>query len=160
MANNARELMPSFLDRLIEAGVEGTSAKLTFNVQQMIDSIRADLEDLLNTRQGKLLTDCPYPEVKESLLSYGMPDLTSIAGVTSNTDESIGRMVEETIRRFEPRLRNVRATMVEAPLGEKNERRVQFHIEGMLNVDPAPEVGFETVFELTTGQASIKQMPG
>jgi predicted component of type VI protein secretion system len=40
--------------------------------------------------------------------------------------------------------------------GEKEERRVRFHIEAGLNVDPSPEVAFETVLELATGQTSIR----
>ena len=32
---------------------------------------------------------------------------------------------------------------------------IRFRIEAELNVDPAPEVGFETVLELTTGRATV-----
>ena len=34
---------------------------------------------------------------------------------------------------------------------------MRFHIQARLNVDPSPEVGFETVLELTTGHASVKR---
>jgi hypothetical protein len=37
---------------------------------------------------------------------------------------------------------------------------VRFHIDARLNVDPAPEVSFETVVELITGHASIKTSEG
>jgi predicted component of type VI protein secretion system len=35
--------------------------------------------------------------------------------------------------------------------------RVLFHIDAELRVNPAPAVAFETVLELTTGHASIRE---
>ena len=49
---------------------------------------------------------------------------------------------------------DVRATVVEQ--NSLNGRTVRFHIDAQLNVDPAPEVAFETLVELTTGRASIQ----
>ncbi len=39
--------------------------------------------------------------------------------------------------------------------GNMTLRRVRFHIEARLAVDPCPEVAFDTVLELTTGRATI-----
>jgi predicted component of type VI protein secretion system len=42
-------------------------------------------------------------------------------------------------------------------LGERGKGglAMQFRIDAELNVDPAPEVGFETILELTTGRATV-----
>ena len=52
------------------------------------------------------------------------------------------------------RLRNIRAMLVDNPQGK--DRDVRFHIEAEINADPAPAVTFETILELTTGQAKIE----
>ena len=54
----------------------------------------------------------------------------------------------------EPRLRNVRATMVKS---RGLDLKATFHIDAELRVDPAPPVAFETIVELTTGHASIRE---
>ena len=55
--------------------------------------------------------------------------------------------------RFEPRLKNVKVQVT--PSIDRDPRNVRFHIDASLNVDPAPEVGFLTVVELTTGRAFV-----
>ncbi len=150
---NAKMLMPSFFDRLLEAGQDSHGPQ-GYSLEQMISALRADLEDLLNTRQSQSLSTCIYPEVRRSILAYGLPDLNSIPEISGAASDSISSIIEAQVTLFEPRLRNVRAFIIEEE-GE-NTRRVRFHIEGKLNVDPAPEVGFETVLELSTGHATIE----
>jgi type VI secretion system protein ImpF len=147
-------LMPSLLDRLIDPDAEGTVGRHGYDLQQVIDAVRRDLEDLLNTHPS--YTDIPeeWAELRSSVLLFGLPDLVSVTVRSHSDREEICRIVESIIQRFEPRLRNVRAVLRDSPEGQ--ERHVRFHIEGQLNVDPAPEVSFETVLELTTGHASIQ----
>lgn len=156
-----RELMPSFLDRLIDAGRSGASIHAEgYTLDQIIDAVRADLEELLNTRRGFVLDDCPYPEVKNSIIGYGLPDLNSVAGVAARNNDALSEMIEQVVERYEPRLRRVRAHLVSDDFGDDNPKQVRFHIDALLCVDPAPEVGFETVLELTTGHTTIKTSTG
>jgi type VI secretion system protein ImpF len=147
-------LMPSLLDRLIDPDTEGTAGRHGYDLQQIIDAVRRDLEELLNTHPS--YTDIPeeWVELRQSVLQYGLPDLASVAVASHTEREDLGRIVETVIQRFEPRLREVKALLAESAEGE--ERHVRFHIAARLNVDPAPEVSFETVLELTTGHASIQ----
>ncbi|MBI3469039.1 MAG: type VI secretion system baseplate subunit TssE [Planctomycetes bacterium] len=145
--------MPSVLDRLIDPDSGGTAWRRGYGVQQIVDVVRRDLEDLLNTRQSHQRLPREYTEVHNSIVAFGLPDLAALEAHTPQQREEIGSVIERIIARFEPRLRNVRARMIDA--GEKD-RRVRFHIDARLNVDPAPEVSFETVVELITGHASIK----
>jgi type VI secretion system protein ImpF len=146
-------LMPSVLDRLIDPDSGGTSWRRGYGVQQIVQVVQRDLEDLLNTRQSHHRLPPEFTEVQNSIVGFGLPDLAAVNAYTPQQREEIGRVIEQIIARYEPRLRNIRARMVDS--GEKD-RRVRFHIEARLNVDPAPEVGFETIVELITGHTSIK----
>ncbi len=146
-------LMPSLLDRLIDPDSLKGSWQQGYDVRQMAEAVRRDLEELLNTHRSYSEIPDQYPEVRHSLLTYGLPDLVSFSATTTHERRQIGQMVEETIAFFEPRLRNVRAVLIE---GTHDDRTVRFHVEASLNVDPAPEVAFETILELTTGHAAIR----
>ena len=87
-------LMPSILDRLVDPDSGGTGWRRGYGVEQMIDAVRRDLEDLLNTRQssGDLPED--FVEVHNSLISFGLPDLTSLNTISPHQREEIGRVLE------------------------------------------------------------------
>jgi type VI secretion system protein ImpF len=120
----------------------------------MIDAVRRDLEDLLNTRRTNPWLDKDFVEVQRSIEAYGVPDLAALDAYTPQQQEEIGRVIERIIGLFEPRLREVRASMLEPR--DPHERNVRFRVDARLALDPAPEVAFETVLELTTGHASIE----
>jgi type VI secretion system protein ImpF len=147
-------LMPSLLDRLIDPDSGGTIARRGYGVEQMVASVHRDLEDLLNTRQT--LSDLPeaFTEVHNSVIAYGLPDLTSLNAVTPQLREEIGRVLEAIIAKFEPRLRDVRANLISQDNGL--ERTVKFKIDARLCLDPAPEVAFDTVLELSTGHYTVQ----
>jgi type VI secretion system protein ImpF len=146
-------LMPSLLDRLIDPDADGSLWRRGYGVQQMIASVHRDLEDLLNTRQ--VLADLPpdCAELLHSIAAYGMPDLTSVEAITTDQRSRIGKLLEAIIQRHEPRLKDIRATLLDPDQAIK--RAVKFHIEARLSVEPAPEVAFDTILELTTGHSSI-----
>ena len=115
------------LDRLIDPDSGGTSWRRGYSVDQMIDSVRRDLEDLLNTRQSNQGISEDFVEVQRSIIAYGLPDLTSLNAVTAQQREEIGRMLEAHVEMFEPRLKDIRARLVDP--GDGKERTVKFHIE-------------------------------
>jgi type VI secretion system protein ImpF len=148
-------LMPSLLDRLVDRSTEGTAWRRGYGLEQMVEAVRRDLEDLLNTRQSHTGLPEGCTEVERSVVGYGLPDLTSLNAITREQRKEIGRVLEAAIARFEPRLCDPRATLLEPEAG-KVERTVSFRVEARLCVDPAPEVAFDTILELTTGHYSIK----
>ncbi len=153
-ASSEQGLMPSLLDRLIDPDSGGTSWRRGYGPEQMFEAVQRDLEDLLNTRQ--CISDVPeaYAEVRQSIVAYGLPDLTSFNAITPDQCQEICRTLETIVRQFEPRLQDVRASLTSA--GDKLERRLQFRVDARLCVDPAPEVAFDTVLELTTGHYSVR----
>ena len=146
--------MPSLKDRLFDPDSMGTRGRPGYTLRQIIDSVRDDLEDLLNTRRSFSVPETKYAEVARSIVNYGVPDLISLGAATPSKQEEVAHIIEEIITLHEPRLRNVRARLVRA---RALELRVLFHVDAELRVDPCPAVAFETVVELTTGHASIRE---
>ena len=144
---------PSLLDRLTDPEAGGPGLRFGYTVDQMMASVRADLETLLNTRAGWYDVPDEFPETAKSVAAFGLPDLTSVPCTTDSDLDSIGQELAAAIARFEPRLRSVRVGLLE-DLGT-GLRQVRFQVDATLAMDPAPEIGFITVFELTTGQASV-----
>ncbi|MFO0875765.1 MAG: type VI secretion system baseplate subunit TssE [Gemmataceae bacterium] len=148
-------LMPSLLDRLIDPDADGTSWRRGYGMQQMVAAVYRDLEDLLNTRQVVVDLPADCVELARSIFTFGMPDLASVEAITTEQRSQIGRLLETIIQRHEPRLKNIRATLLDP--GQSLLRTVKFRIEARLAVDPAPEVAFDTILELTTGHSSISR---
>jgi type VI secretion system protein ImpF len=146
--------MPSLLDRLIDADSGGTAWRRGYGVEQMTAAVLRDLEELLNTRQSQGQLPEGYSELLHSVFSYGLPELTSFEGITPQQRAQIGRVIEAVIAVHEPRLRDVRATLVDQ--GDGKDRIVRFRIDSRLCLEPAPDVAFDTVLELTSGRYTVQ----
>jgi type VI secretion system protein ImpF len=150
-------LLPSLKDRLLDPDSMGTGQSAGYSLREIIDSVRDDLEELLNTRRSYDVHPARYPEVARSIVTYGMIDLASVDAATPGKQEAIGKIIEKIIALHEPRLKNVRANYVKT---RALELRVLFHIDAELCVDPAPPVAFQTVLQLTTGHIDIREGAG
>jgi type VI secretion system protein ImpF len=151
-------LLPSVIDRLIDPDSEGTVGRYGYTLQQMTLAVRRDLEDLLNTRMTSAGIPREFVEVHRSIVGYGLPDFASVNAATPEERGRIGSLIEAIVSRYEPRLRDVRVTVLDEDT--PSERSVRFQIEARLAVDPAPEVEFETVLELLSGRASVESKGG
>jgi type VI secretion system protein ImpF len=148
-----QSLKPSILDRLIDPDSAGTAWRLGYGLQQVLEVVRRDLEDLLNTRQ----TAAGPPGLQKSIYAYGLPDLTSFEAITPKQKEALGRYLEQTIRTFEPRLQDIQATLSAADA--QDERKLAFRVDARLSVEPYDDVTFQTILELTTGHYSVQKTP-
>jgi type VI secretion system protein ImpF len=146
---------PSILDRLIDPESEGTSWRRGYSVDQVIDAVRKDLEDLLNSHQTDPHIPEELAEVRRSIVAYGLPDLASQSSTGPDAARRVCAALEEVIGRFEPRLANVRAVPVKSDAAAI--LRLNFEIQATLRLDPAPEVTFVTLLKLTTGEATIQR---
>jgi type VI secretion system protein ImpF len=152
-------LIPSLVDRLTDPDAGGPGLRYGYSVDQVLASVRADLEVLLNTRSPYPDVPAEYPLTARSVLAYGLPDLTTAPAASEADRTAIGAALADAVARYEPRLRRVRVAVLDddRPGGL---RQVKFQIDAVLAVDPAPEVGFVTVLELSTGQASVAPTTG
>src|SRR5262245_57754773 len=90
-------LMPSIMDRLLDPGSIGTKAQPGYSLPQVLESVRLDLEELLNTSRAMPVHESKFRELAKSVATYGLTDLTSIGGSTPAKQEEIGRMIEKAI---------------------------------------------------------------
>ena len=147
----------SVLDRLIDTEPELSAEPPRTWAQSVRDlrrSVRRDLEWLLNTR--RIITPAPdeLTELAHSLYHYGLPDVTSLGAESADAHNWLRRRVEEAITTFEPRLANVRATVVPVETGSR--REVRLVIEAVLRVEPDPEhVVFDTVLEVASATFAV-----
>lgn len=152
-------LIPSVLDRLLDEEPQVSKEPATSRIQDLRSLERAvgrDVEALLNSRQ-ETLRELPseFVELNRSLLTYGLPDLTSLSLLSQDDRNRIRRSVEQAISAFEPRLQSVRVAL-EAP--REHDRGLRFRIDALLRVDPAPEpVTFDAVLHLNTQQYEIQR---
>src|SRR5689334_306245 len=102
-------IRPSMVDRLLDPESEGTSWRRGYSVDQMIDAVRADLEDLLNSHRMALDIPEELVEVRKSIVAYGIPDLSSFGSTGSDSVHRLCAAIEEAIAVFEPRLTDVQA---------------------------------------------------
>jgi type VI secretion system protein ImpF len=142
----------SVLDRLME--VEDWPSTRSQSTRYFRDGLKRDLEWLLNTRQPPIPELASKPAAKGSVINYGLPDISSL-GLSSASDQRALRIAIETcLRNYEPRLMDIRVTLESS---DTVDRRLRFHIEGNMRLDPAPEeISFDTVLELTSGEYKVK----
>jgi type VI secretion system protein ImpF len=149
-------LQASLLDRLTDPESDGTGSRPGCTLEQMIDSVRRDLEDLLNTHRTLIAIPGGYTETENSILTFGLPDFSSFHSSKQDVSGKVAERIEQAIARHEPRLRNVRATLIEEP--DEKQMKLKFQIHAILRVDPAPEVAFVTILKLSTGETSIQRV--
>jgi type VI secretion system protein ImpF len=147
----------SVLDRLVDRDPRNSKeAALTRaqSVHQLKESVRRDLEWLLNTRLVAVRPDQRLREVNRSMFVFGLPDFTAYSLSNPDDQNRLIRHLQVAIKTFEPRLAKVRVV----PLGisAANTRVLRFRIEALLSMDPAPEhISFDTTLQLTSGEYEV-----
>jgi len=157
--DSGRAVQLSILDRLTddEPGVR-TEAPITRekSVRMMRVAVQRDLEALLNTIRIAGAVPETYAELRDSLWLYGLPDINSISLQNQQDEERLLRGLERAIQQFEPRLSRVRVTSYDRIL--KSRQIVEFHVEAMLMIEPAPErIAFDTILEIGKGSYRVKE---
>jgi type VI secretion system protein ImpF len=151
-------LLPSVLDRLLddEPEVNRESTKSRHQVlRELKQSVRRDLENLLNTRRRCLPLPAGLTELQQSLASYGLPDFTGTAITNPEGREEFRQTVETVIRTCEPRFKTIKVQLLES--ADPLDRTLRFRIDALLYAHPAPElVTFDSAVEPLTGNFQVK----
>jgi type VI secretion system protein ImpF len=157
--NPERPVQLSVLDRLIDtepANRQEVPLTRAQSVRALKAALRRDLEWLLNTRrciQQPKGADGASFELTESVYDFGVPDFTSLSLNSGKDRLRLTHMIEEAVALFEPRLQGVRIVQQSS---EKH-RSLRFIIEGMLQIEPSPElVSFDTFVELGSGECRVQ----
>ena len=151
-------LLPSLLDRLLDddPGVTRDAPRSRTQVLREVKaSIRRDLEDLLNTRRRCRPIPAGLDELQHSLAAYGLPDVSGARFGSSEGRERFRELLEAVVRRWEPRFKTIKVTLLDPP--EQTDRVVRFRIDALMHADPAPEpVVFDSQAEPTTGGFEVR----
>ena len=150
--------LQSVLDRLLDDS-PGVSTDVELfpadALRRAHDSVRRDLNTLLNTRQRV----AAYPaamkrELDQSLVNYGLPDFTGGQLGSATSRENFLHVVEKVLERYEPRLKSVRVTMLGN--AEPLDRTLRFRIDAVLQLGTVAEpVTFDSKLEPTTGIVEV-----
>ncbi len=109
-------VLPSVLDRLIDDDVttQRELPKLRNQVlRELKQSVRRDLENLLNTRWRCVAWPPNLAELDLSLVNYGIPDFTGANMATAESREQLRQIVERVLQQFEPRFKSVRVQLLQ-----------------------------------------------
>src|SRR5271165_1005705 len=123
----------SVMDRLIDhepdVRIENPPSRAQ-SLRMLKTAVLRDLEWLLNTRRIVEPPDEGFKEVNKSTYVYGLPDLSTLTMETMVDRNRLVRQVMAAVNLFEPRLSNVRLSLVERPDSAKKDVRIR--IEAML----------------------------
>lgn len=154
-----RPVQESVLDRLLGDDAEVSAITRTRSVRGLKAAVRRDLEWLLNTRAVAIPPPESLTNVRESVYTYGVSDITSLSADDPRARARLRSMIEEAIRIFEPRLMSVQVS--ESTAAARESRQLRFSIQAVLRMDPSPErISFDTVLDVSRGQYAVKGESG
>lgn len=155
-----REAAPAqlpLLDRLIDEAPEApreATLSAAESIVRLRRGVRRDLEALLNARRRWRSWPAGLGELAVSPVGYGIPDFTAGAFNDPARREELRAAIEETIRRFEPRLARIRVRLLDTP--GTLEATLRLRIDALLRLDPAPEpIAFDTLIDAATAAVSV-----
>lgn len=156
--DNHIRITPSVLDRLLDYEPEVSREPLASrakSLRQLKESVKRDLEQLLNTRQSGDWLPPDLKELNQSLAAYGLPDFSSVSIKSPAEQLRLRRALEAAVNTFEPRLEDVQITLL--PFGDL-QRSLHFRIDARLKIEPAPEpVTFDAMLQLGSGQYLVRE---
>lgn len=154
MARNKSEVLitQSLVDRLTVTEQWPETRAASINMYR--DSMKRDLEWLLNTRKPVIPELENYPATAASVLNYGLPDLHSFDGSAGREHNALTVALEKCIRTYEPRISQPRVFLTRTDLLS---RSLRFHIEGQIVYENMEEeIKFDTVLEMISGEYEVK----
>lgn len=157
-----RVLSRSILDRLIDDAPDrdfDPPASVTDQTREMRESIRRDLEALLNTRRCPSAPPSELSELKDALVSYGVDGMVSANLVTDEAKLSLARMIERRITIFETRLSEVRVTILKSRT--MTERALRMRIQATFRLhEGMPPISFESTIDPSTQRFLVEAANG
>lgn len=150
------------LDRLTDAEpdrAQDRPASPLEAVEQLRRAVHRDLEALLNARRPWRSVPEDLAALRLSPLGYGMPDFTAGAYNDRQQREILRSEIEQTIRRFEPRLSRVQVRLSDE--GSLLRSTLRLSIDALLLTHPAPEpIVFDTTIDTTTADIVLNPVQG
>jgi type VI secretion system protein ImpF len=155
-------LYPSLLDRLLD---DDPSRKTeprdnrASSTNRLREAVLRDMNWLFNaTQNSDDLED--YPEVRRSVLCYGLPAVSGRPASSLDLTE-LARALREALIYFEPRLVPHTVRVYAEPQTEHAHNVISFRMEGQLWAQPIPlEIYMRTDMDLESGQTRVVESSG
>jgi type VI secretion system protein ImpF len=141
----------SVLDRL--STTEDWPTTRAQSIRFLRDSIKRNLEWLLNTRRPPIEGIEGYPLARNTVLYYGLLDLGSLSLASPDGQKRLQQRIAEMVEHSEPRLQEVQVRLED---GDLQKKKLRFHIGARMQMKPLPEeIAFDTVLDLATGEYQV-----
>ncbi len=142
----------SLLDRLSDQDEWPTRRDAA--MRMLRESIKRDVEWLLNTRRPRIAEIEEYEKAANSVINYGLPDLMSFEGAFGRDHNALLAAMVKVLRIFEPRILEPKVFLMRTDLLG---RSLRFHVEGRIQFESMEEeIQFDTVLELLNGEYEVK----
>jgi len=108
-------------------------------IDTLIKQLKDDVQSLLNAKKVNILEYQKFEEFNTSINNYGLNDFSQLSSYSPANKELICERIKETINQFEPRLSNVKVTIIEAEDEDKVFEEIftlNFRITAMLYSEP------------------------
>jgi len=159
-----RALTPSLLDRLLDdepnREEEGPLTEQA-TLRLVKHGLQRDVENLLNSRRSIQSVSPSFEELADSLVNYGLSRPHSSEVKRLRSQASLCQLIADTIRRFEPRLQEVRVfPNLPASSPPRSDGIMKFTIEGFLTVTPlrpnVQEISVQAAYDGFTGTYTLE----
>lgn len=161
LAQSSR-IVASLFDRLVndhDAIPTNSEANRALAERRFKAAVIEDLKHLLNTRNsfahsGEKFSADGFVEAGKSVLCYGLPDMTKFNASSATDAARLCGNVEQALRQFEPRLTDVKVTLVaSAP----RERTFALMVDARIRLDPvSAPINLQVSMPLTTGGCDVQ----
>jgi type VI secretion system protein ImpF len=150
------------LDRLIDGDPDvavDRPMSSSATLMALRNSVRSDLEALLNARRRWRSWDPKLREIGVSPAGFGLPDFSAGAFNEPGRREQLRSEIEACILRFEPRFASVNVVLL--PGEDSLSASLRLRIEALLHADPAPEpISFDTLVDANTTDVIVTVQDG
>ncbi len=160
----SERLQPSLLDRLCDdepANKQESREQRVLSVRRLRQSVLRDISWLLNAvslESVQSLED--YPEAAESVINFGIPDLSGHSLRSSDIDV-IQKRIHKAVLDFEPRILPNTLRVKVISTDSYNHNAMNFDIEGDLWMQPLPlRLYLKTQLDLETGNVVVVDNTG
>ncbi|MBZ5653773.1 MAG: type VI secretion system baseplate subunit TssE [Acidobacteriia bacterium] len=148
------DLVPTILDRLAPQEENRGELGSRRHSGAVEASIARDLEMLLNTRREEFLVPPEFEQTATSIVNFGVPDLTKCGSLRTGPEQAkLCRWIEEAIRNFEPRLRNVAVRVIDR---ENVTPMLRFRVEAKAEF-ASERIAFDLGLKRDSGELAILQ---
>lgn len=159
MISADEKLTAPLLDRLLDDNPEQNRERERAQhllIHQLKESVRRDLEALFNSRQCCIAPPENFTQSQKALHNYGLPDAATLNLGSQKARQEFCRLVEDTIKRFEPRIRSVKVATKSG--FDPEDPSIRFRVEATLFALSAEElIVFDSALNPVTRSVTVAE---